>query len=72
MVYIDPIELDKYKPITLETQKFHNYWCDKLLVGNVLRWKPIKTFGKTTQLVPEVYPMCAISPSSLKRAQLVP
>ena len=32
----------------------------------------IYIYGETTQLVPEVYPMCAISPSSLKRAQLVP
>ena len=29
-------------------------------------------FGETTLLVPEVYPMCAIGPSNLKRAQLVP
>ena len=32
---------------------------------------PTYCFGETTLLVPEVYPMCAISPSSLKRAQLV-
>ena len=28
--------------------------------------------GETTILVPQVYPVCAIGPSSLKRAQLVP
>ena len=34
--------------------------------------KKVKKKGETTLLIPEVCPVCAIGPSSLKQAQLVP
>ena len=40
--------------------------------GKLVNFTKKKKKGETTILVPQVYPVCGIGSSSLKRAQLVP
>ena len=63
-VIVDKLFLEIFEIILIKNIKSHKKFRKMLEIQFF--------FGETILLVPEVYLVCAIGPSSLKRAQLVP